>query len=83
MIGIAACCASVRVRVLSVGFLWHGLACSLGHIANDRLPAFTYRDVLHRNFLLATGPVALECLHLCGEGPHQFVESALGAILMW
>ena len=52
------------------------------HIANDRLPAFTDRDMLHRDFLLAAGPVALERLHLHCEGPRQLVECSLGAVLL-
>ena len=33
--------------------------------------------MLHRDFLLATGPVALERLHLRREGSRQLVERAL------
>jgi hypothetical protein len=32
----------------------------VGHIAHDRLRALTNRNVLHRDLLLAAGPVAFE-----------------------
>jgi hypothetical protein len=59
-----------------------GRACGLGHVTDDRLPAVAYRHVLYRDLLLATAPVALERLHLGREGPCEFVESALGAVLL-
>jgi hypothetical protein len=38
--------------------------------------------MLYGNLLLAPGAVALKCLQLCCERPGQFVERALGAILL-
>ena len=55
-------------------------ARGLAHIADDRLPAFVHRHVLHRDLLLAASAVALERLQLAGEGPRAFVERAREAI---
>jgi hypothetical protein len=52
------------------------------HVADDRLSALVHRDVLHRDLLLASGSVSLECLYLRCEGPGEFVEGALRAILL-
>ena len=61
-------------------FAWAFGARGLGDIADDRLPAFFHRHVLHRDLLLAAAPVALERLQLVGEGPRAFVERARDAI---
>src|SRR4051794_9791865 len=42
-------------------------------VANNRLATFVHRDVLHRDLLLAAGPISLERLHLSGEGPGKLV----------
>ena len=60
--------------------LRHGLACGPGHVADDRLAALAHRDVLNRDLLLPTGPVALERLHLGRESPFELVERACDAI---
>jgi hypothetical protein len=51
-------------------------------VADDRLAAFSYGNMLHRDLLLAARPVALERLHLSCECPRELVERALGAVLL-
>ena len=50
--------------------------------ADDCLPAFIHRDVLHADGLLASAPVSLERLHLCREGSSEFIEGPLRAVLL-
>ena len=51
-------------------------------VADDRLAAFGYGNMLQRDLLLAARPVALERLHLGCKCPGELVESALGAVLL-
>src|SRR4051812_2566962 len=52
------------------------------NIAHDRLPALVDGHVMHRDLLLAAGPVALERLHLSRKRARQLVEGALGTVLL-
>ena len=65
------------------GALRRGPVCGLGHVADDRLAALAHRDVLNRDLLLPTGPVALEGLHLGGESPCELVKRACDAVHLW
>src|SRR5271155_2518369 len=51
-------------------------------VADDRLPALGDMDVLDRHLLLALRAVFLQGRDLRGEGPCQFVERPLGAVLL-
>src|ERR1039457_7235005 len=52
------------------------------YAADDGLPALVDGDMLHRDFLLSSGPVTLERLKLRREGSRELVESALRAVLL-
>ncbi len=47
-------------------------------VADDGLAAFVDVDVLHRDLLLAAGPVSPERFDLCREGPGQDLAFPLG-----
>ena len=54
----------------------------VGNISDDSLPALINCDVLDADGLLASAPVSLEGLHLQREGPREFIEGALCAVLL-
>jgi hypothetical protein len=62
--------------------LFFAVSRAARRVAHDRLAAFADRYMLHGDFLLATGSVALERLHLGYIGPGELIEEALGAVLL-
>ena len=63
-------------------FSRHIFTLRLCDVADDRLAAFGYGNMPHRDLLLAARPVALERLHQGCECPGELVECALGAVLL-
>src|SRR5262249_37414074 len=68
-----------RARLRSLR--WRVSRGSLGHVADDGLPPFIPRPMLHGDGLLAATSGALERLHLNRESSSKFVQGAFSAVL--
>ena len=63
-------------------FSRHIFTLRLCDVADDRLSALIDRNVLHRDLLLAPGPISLQRFHLHRKRPRQLVECPFGAVLL-
>jgi hypothetical protein len=53
----------------------------MGDIADDCLAALMDMDMFHSDLLLATRAVTLQSLQLCREGPSEFIQGTLIAVV--
>src|SRR5215470_20431814 len=54
----------------------------MSHVTNDSLAAFADGHVLHRDLLLASGSIALECFDLGSKRSHELIERTLSTVLL-
>ena len=88
------CCGEIRVRAdvavrssgtarpLTWGCLSFSTTLRMVHSVDDGLPAVAHGHVLNDDTLLAAGPVSSKRFDLSRKSPGQFVEGALGAVLL-